>query len=446
MESSWLNDAKKVNKVLKKAPVIDKNLQVPLEEYQRRKKAVYEALKANGIDVGFVYSNEHYCGDVPYLGGCTNIQVEPVAGLIGKNGFHILAGPEGGYVAEQLAYRSGAKVHKLEMLKFVDEDYAVEAERLEDVMEEAADGRPKVIGLLTPRAILPLAVYERLVEYVGDPGCIVDAQQHYQKIKHEKSDIEMRLVEQSALIGDVMLEAMLAVIKPGMLETQVSQWGYAAAQELGVEQFGFDIMVTANTANRTLIGKALNQPIHEGDMIHVGVAPKYDGLTSCERCSVACVKSPDRMTEHQKFWMNFIEGAFKAGLDAYKKVAAEDLPAKLQEQAVVEYFKAHEQEASKIIGREIRLELQKPYTCTHDGGYTECQEFYGAITLETEEPLAHQIVTMLDVAIRGTGNTWDDVVIPGLDFIIVEKTLGKYGKDVKVLNRLPVSVQHLVGY
>jgi len=51
---------------------------------------------------------------------------------------------------------------------------------------------------------------------------------------------------------------------------------------------------------------------------------------------------------------------------------------------------------------------------------------------------------MLDIAIRGIGNRWDEVNIPGLDYVVVEKTLGKYGKDVRVLNKLPVNVQHLV--
>jgi len=49
-----------------------------------------------GLACGIVFSNEHYNGDVPYLGGNTNITVESVAGIIGKNGFHILAGLEGG--------------------------------------------------------------------------------------------------------------------------------------------------------------------------------------------------------------------------------------------------------------------------------------------------------------------------------------------------------------
>jgi hypothetical protein len=29
--------------------------------------------------------------------------------------------------------------------------------------------------------------------------------------------------------------------------------------------------------------------------------------------------------------------------------------------------------------------------------------------------------------------------------VVVEKTLGKYGRDVRVLNKLPVNLQHLVG-
>ena len=36
--------------------------------------------------------------------------------MIGPNGFHVVAGLEGGYVAEQLADRAGATVHKVELL------------------------------------------------------------------------------------------------------------------------------------------------------------------------------------------------------------------------------------------------------------------------------------------------------------------------------------------
>ena len=318
------------------------------------------------------------------------------------------------------------------------------AMRVEDVIEECVGYKPRRIALLTPRQVLPLSIYEFLCDYAGS-NAVFDAQKIYYKIKYEKSDSEMRAIEQASLIADVMMEGMLSIMKPGMYETQVAQWGYAIASELGVEDHGFDVMVTSGEANRTLIGKALNRRICEGDYVHIGVAPKVDGLTACERATVICVDSKDKLTESQKYWINFVESAFKTGLEAYIRVAKENLPARLQEQALVDFFAAHESEVCKRLGKKIDFVRQKPYTGTHNSGYTECQEFYGAITLNSNEPLGNQIVTMLDVAVRGFGSRWDDIVIPGFDYALVEKTLGKYGNEVKVLNKLPVNLQHFVG-
>ena len=125
----WRHEAEVVSRILAKTSPIDKSKRIESKEFQERQKKVISALSKAGIDAAFVYSDEHYNGDVPYLAGNTNISIEPVAGVIGKNGFHILAGLEGGYVAEQLASRSGAPVHKVEMLKLADEDYPIEAER-----------------------------------------------------------------------------------------------------------------------------------------------------------------------------------------------------------------------------------------------------------------------------------------------------------------------------
>ncbi len=443
--SQWLEEAKVISRILEKSPKLDKEKRITTKEFKTRQKKVIDALSANGIDCAFVYSDEHYNGDVPYLAGNTNITIEPVAGVIGKNGFHVLAGLEGGYVSEQLGPRSGAKIHKVEMLKLADEEYPIDAERVEDVIEEAAGCKPKVLGLLTPRAVFPVAIYDFLKGYLGGNGEIVNAQEIYYKIKYEKSQTEMDLIGDASLICDEMLKGMLAVLKPGMMETQVSSWGYLVGQELGAEEMGFDIMVTANEANRTLIGKSLNRVIRDGDIVHLGVAPKRDGLTACERVSVVCTNDPSSITKEQKYWFDFVEEAFKVGLEAFRKVAKENLPSKLQEQALVDYFKSKEDEVEKLIGKKIDLAKQKPYTGTHNAGYTECQEFYGAITLNSYEPLGNRIVTMLDVAIRGVGSKWDDIVIPGLDYLVVEKTLGKFGPEVEVLTKLPINVQHLVG-
>ena len=255
----------------------------------------------------------------------------------------------------------------------------------------------------------------------------------------------MALIRDASLIGDVMLRCMLAVLRPGLLETQVASWAYWAAKELGSEENGWDVMVTSGEANRTLIGKALNRPIRAGEYVHLGVAPKRDGLNACVRRSVIALEHDSKISVDQQYWFDFIEQAYHIGEESYRKVAKEGLPARGQEQALVDFFAAHNAGVSKRYGKTIQLELLKPYTGTHNSGYTECQEFFGAITLDSVEPLGNQIVTMLDVALRGIGDHWSDVILPDLDYVVIENTLGKFGTQVELFNHLPLNVQTLVG-
>jgi Xaa-Pro aminopeptidase len=435
---------RKVEKILENTPTVDKSFGITTAEFVQRQKKVAEALRQRGFSAGFVFSDEHYDGDVPYLGGNTNISIEQVAGVIGRTGFHIVAGLEGGYIAEQLAPRANAPVHKVELLQLADEKYPINAERLEEVVEAAAGRKVDRIALLTPRQVIPDGVVGYLEGLFGAEN-VVDAQDLYFRIKYEKSDHEMRLIRDASVIADAMVRAMLAVIRPGLLETQVAAWAYFVGRELGAEEMGWDVMVGAGEANRTLIGKALNAPIRRGDWVHIGVAPKRDGLNSCCRRSLIAVEDPREVTDEQRFWTSMVEEAYQVGLDAYIDVAENDKPARLQEQALVDYFASRSEEVGRKLGKTVHLERLKPYTGTHNAGYTECQEFYGAITLESEEPLGRQIVTMLDVALRGIGDRWNDVVIPGVDFVVLENTLGKFGSRVEELNRVPRNVQELVG-
>ncbi len=437
-------DLDRVLRILEETPAIDREFMAPREEFQSRVQRTNLALQKHGHTVGLVFSDEHYAGDVPYLGGNTNISIEQVAGVIGPKGFHVVAGLEGGYVAEQLADRAGATVHKVELLQLADEKYPIRAEHLEDVIRAAAGKEVDHIALLTPRQVIPAGIVEYVQKLYGPDG-VVDAQELYYRVKYEKSEIEMRLIADACVIGDAMMRAMLAVLRPGRLETEVAAWGAWVGRMLGSERDGFPIMVGANTANRTLIGPALNRKIDEGDWVHLGVAPKRDGLTACIRRSVIAVDSPKKVTAEQKYWFDLVEEGYGVGEHWYREVASKGLPARQQEQALVNFFAERSQEISQRIGRKIDLAAQKPYTGTHNSGYTECQEFYGAITLDSQEPLGNRIVTMLDVALRGIGDHWNDIVMPGFDFCVVENTLGKYGTRVETLTKVPVHAQELVG-
>ena len=433
-----------VERVLAATPLIDPTHAIATDEYKRRQAKVWQALSQAGFDCGFVFSDEHYNGDVPYLGGNTNITIEQVTGVIGANGFHIVAGLEGGYVVEQLAPRAEAPVHKVEMLQLAGEDYPIEAELPEAVFEIACGKVPQRIALLSPREVVPTMLIEVMRELFGSES-VVDAQEIYYKIKYEKSDDELALTRDASVIADAMMRAMLAVLKPGMLETQVAAWANFVARELGAEELGWDTMVTANIANRTLIGKALNRPIQPGDMVHLGAAPKRDGLTSCIRRSVVALEPGQRMPAGHRYWLDLIKETYLIGHEQFVVTARDDLPAYTVEKAIVDFLTSKNEEVSRRAGHAVDMPSQKPYSCIHNGGYTECQEFYGAVTLDSKAPLGHQIINMLDVALRGCGSRWDEVVIPGLDYVIVENTYGRSGSRLECFNALPEDCQHLVG-
>ena len=168
-------DLRAVVRILEETPAIERQYMAPREEFEARAHRVCAALQSAGHPVGFVFSDEHYRGDVPYLGGNTNLSIEQVAGVVGKNGFHVAAGLEGGYVAEQLAGRAGAVVHKVEMLQLADEQYPIQAVRLEQVIEAAAGGQVDHIALLTPRQVVPAGIVAYLEGLFGRDG-VVDAQ------------------------------------------------------------------------------------------------------------------------------------------------------------------------------------------------------------------------------------------------------------------------------
>lgn len=441
----WKKQAEIICTVLEKAPQFDKDYLLPAAEFTERQEKVWKMLQEQNFDCGIVYSDEHYCGDVPYLAGNNNIIVEPVAAVLGKNGLYFIAGLESGIVAEQFCHRSGVKIRKVDLIRVDEEDYSPDLLTPSDIVEEACGGKPQKIALLTTRGIFPLGLYNVLSRYVGADN-IRDISKEYYKIKYEKSNREMRLIEESSQIADVMLEGMLRILRPGLRESQVAQWGYVIAHELGADALGFEVMVTANKNNRTIVARASNAVINEGDVVHIGVSPKRDGLCGAERASVVCVKNPADVPKEHRIWMEFLQGAFEYSVEVFRMIAKKDCPGCLHEQKMIEYYDAKAPELEQKLG--IKLENfsnLKGYVTSHNSGYTECQECYGALACDFNEKCARQMVLMLDVGIKGFRDTWDDIAIPGLDYLVIEKTTGKFGKEVRVLNKLPVDLQYLVG-
>ena len=441
----WKQQANIICKVLEQAPAFNKDFLLPPEEFTARQRKVWDMLQKEGFDCGVVYADEHYCGDVPYLAGNPNIIVEPIAAVLSKNGLYFIAGLESGIVAEQFCHRSGVKIRKVDILRVDNPDYPGNLLTPSDIIEEACGGKPKNIALLTTKGVFPLGLYNTLKRYVGEEN-IGDLSKKYYQIKYEKSMLEMQLIEGSCRISDSMLEGMLRILRPGLTEAQVAQWGYCIAHELGAQAMGFQVMVTSGKNNRTIVAAASNRVIQEGDVVHIGVSPKRDGLCGAQRATVMCVKNPSQITKSYRTWMEFLQGAYAHAVAEFENIAKNNLPGYLHEQSMIAYYNQEAPRLRAQTGLPLeRFSELKGYVTSHNSGYTECQEFYGALSCDFKDPLANTMVLMLDVGLKGFYDTWADVAIPGLDYIVIEKTAGKFGDQVRILNRLPVDLQQFVG-
>ena len=256
MKESFSDKLKKLETVIEKSPKIDSHFSIPRQEFIDRRKKVWEALKKEtDIDVAFAFSDEHYSGDVPYLGGNINYSIEQVAFGLGPDPLTsgIIAGFEGVYIAGQLAARAGIMVYPTESLQLADEKYPVEGFSLKDILEKIAGREVKRIGLLSPRQVIPDGIVANLEEVVGK-NHVIDTQVPFQAVKNLKSDNEMKLIEDAAYVTSLSLRVMLAVMEPGMDETEVAAFGDMLAKWMGCERQGFQTMVGSDTACITMIG------------------------------------------------------------------------------------------------------------------------------------------------------------------------------------------------
>ena len=488
MSESLSEKLKKLEIIAENSPGIDKRFCISMEEFVQRRQKVFKAVTdMYDVDVAFAFSDEHYCGDVPYLGGNTNYSVEQIAFGLGPDPATsgIIAGFEGIYIAGQLAPRADVAIYPTESLQLADEVYPVEGFSLKDILTKIAGREVSRIGLLTPRQVVPAGIVANLEDLVGKAN-VIDTQVPFQKVKNLKSDNEMRLLKDSAYVTSLASRAMLAVTEPGMDETEVAAFGDMLGKWMGCERKGFETMACGDVAVITMIAPALNRTIQDSNEAAVpmlfGTSYKRDGLAAC--CRRSAFSNSKNITPYQQYFTDLVEQAFRVGFDSYVDIVSNNKPAKLQEQSMIDFFNDKTDETIEIVekyyGKEKATLLKeklnedipgvvkglarmKPYTGTHNAGYTECQEFYGAITLESEEPLDRQVVTMLDVALRGRGSRWlgeeFEQVIYGFDYWVVEDTLGKFGDKtvnltgqlqaggqlIKGIGKIPINVQALIG-
>lgn len=402
---------------------IDKTFKIPLSEYEQRYKKVWKELEEKKIDLGFFFWYREMPGDGIYLTGY-NPNIERASGIISPNKRPlILAGPESGILAKEVGLN--LETYFVNEFSIPDEYYeGVERGSLTSIISNYA-GDINRIGFMTQEDYIPAKFMNFLKDFLGAKE-LVDATSILEDLRYEKSDSEFKCMEQANTIANAAVRCMLAISKPGVLETEIAAIGDFAAKMLGGTGYGFETIVNSSERCRTVIGPASNRMINEGELVQIGISPSYEGYKGvCRRTFVM----GERNSLQKKYFSIMNEG-FKRAEKAIYEVAENNLPSNIIDLAARDYFNTQSIEG-------INMRSTHFYSTCHGTGLTECLEPM-VITPTKTERYGENVGIMLDLGCYGHPNK---EICGGC----VENAYLKRGQTIQCCTDIPVDVQELVG-
>jgi len=358
-------------------PKLDLGQRVPKQEYEERIERVRRVLRQRKLDVGFAYGNEWRPGDTGWLTGY-DPHIESTACIVGPKKVLVLGGPEGMHFA--LETLQVGDYRNVEEFKIPDEDYPGFAfHRLRDLLTEACGRTPRRVGLLTTKENLAHQMVELLAKSVR--ARVVDSSDILLKMRYRKSRSELEMIRIAANITSWAMDVMLKTVRPGARELEVAACADFVMKWLGADRLGVCTQVQSGRRAVTLIGRATNKVIRDGELVGLGVSARYDGLAACVRRTVVAGGQP---SPNQRRLLEEATHAFELSSEHFRCGA----PARDVDLTARRYLR--------------KYGVEMFYSEVHNVGWTECQEGYGAATQYSRHLFPKGIAAQLDLGIYGT--------------------------------------------
>ena len=251
---------------------------IPDSEYLERLQSVQRKLKHEGLAVGLAYATEHMPGDVQYLTGY-DPHIENVALLVLPNHLVLLGGAEGEKMFEDMG-RAGVW-RNLSLFEIPFQDYGgLRFYALAEILHEFLGQLPAEIGLLSAPNVLSHEIVAMAQKGDGRQVQLRDVSQIMAGARYHKSATELQMFRTASWIATEAMRAMLGAVVPGVRELEVAAAGDAVCKKLGAYGYGFDTMVCSGQRIDTIIGRSTNRLIQQGELVMLGVSPRFEGYTS----------------------------------------------------------------------------------------------------------------------------------------------------------------------
>ena len=265
---------------------------IPKSEFVERIERIQQDLAKHRLDGLMVYGDEYRRENLRYVSNFWPI-FERGACFISKQGEPILAGaPEGErYAREMCPWQDIRNIKEFACVTVPEEiDYPLATfSSLKQVLRDTlGDGRRLgVVG----KWDMPGPIFDRVRGAFPDLE-IVEADQIVREARLIKSDHEIACLREAGRCACIGYEKLMAAAVPGNTELMAAGAAEGAARMAGAESITFTVFGSGPRTN-TIIGRAVDRTIEDGDMIMAAFAVQYQGYIATAEYPFVAGKASD---------------------------------------------------------------------------------------------------------------------------------------------------------
>jgi Xaa-Pro aminopeptidase len=307
-------------------------IKIPQVEFEQRIERIQSELAKRGLDALMVYGDEYRKENLRYVCNFWPI-FERAACFIPKQGSPILAGaPEGEiYAREMSAWNDVRNVKEFACVSVPEDiDYPLASfSSFNEIFSEVLNAGKKlaVVGLWD----IPAPIMKRIKGSVKDLN-IYDGSEIINNLRLIKSPAEIACLREAGRQACIGYEALLETAIPGNTEIKAAGAAEGMARMAGAEDINFTVFGSGKRA-ATVIGRATDKIIEDGDMIMAALAVQYQGY-------VATVEYPFVAGETTDGQKRFLNALFEAA-EVQQNYLREGIISGEMVHAVKKVFKRH---------------------------------------------------------------------------------------------------------
>lgn len=306
--------------------------EISKEEFNSRISRIQESFRKEGIEAMMVYGDEYRKENLRYVSDFWPI-FERAACFIPASGESVLAcAPEGEIYAREMSVWSDIRlVPDFACVTVPEEiDYPLASySSLEEIIKEILGGG-KMLGLAGIMD-MPAYILERVKKSAGGID-VKDSARLLYEARMIKSESEIECLREAGKIACAGYEKLMEASIPGNSEVMAAGAAEGAARTAGAEAITFTVYGSGKRAE-TIIGRATDKVIEEGEMIMAALAVQYRGYVSTVEFPFVAGKA----SGGQK---RFLEALFEAS-NTQLEYLKDGVRAKDMVRAVKDVFKKH---------------------------------------------------------------------------------------------------------